>query len=77
MLSPQLDENAKLNDCYRDKKDWRLCKDEVSRSVESPTAVDFENGRMPGCVGEISVLSTADSVSADGGVQAVLEAARQ
>lgn len=23
------DENASLNDCFRDKKDWRLCKDEV------------------------------------------------
>jgi cytochrome c oxidase assembly factor 4 len=24
------DENAKLTDCYYDKKDWRACKDEVS-----------------------------------------------
>lgn len=25
------DENTTLNDCFRDKKDWRACKDEVSR----------------------------------------------
>jgi cytochrome c oxidase assembly factor 4 len=24
------DENAKLTDCYYDKKDWRACKQEVS-----------------------------------------------
>ncbi|CAK3916749.1 hypothetical protein CB0940_06453 [Lecanosticta acicola] len=23
------DENATLNDCFRDKKDWRACKDEM------------------------------------------------
>ncbi|EME88572.1 uncharacterized protein MYCFIDRAFT_125149, partial [Pseudocercospora fijiensis CIRAD86] len=23
------DENAILNDCFRDKKDWRACKDEM------------------------------------------------
>ncbi|EME41922.1 hypothetical protein DOTSEDRAFT_134794 [Dothistroma septosporum NZE10] len=23
------DENASLNDCFRDKKDWRACKDEM------------------------------------------------
>lgn len=26
----RIDENARLNDCFRDKKDWRACKDEVS-----------------------------------------------
>jgi hypothetical protein len=25
------DENAKLTDCYYEKKDWRACKQEVSR----------------------------------------------
>ncbi|KAK4110844.1 hypothetical protein N656DRAFT_781152 [Canariomyces notabilis] len=25
------DENAKLTDCYYEKKDWRACKDEVCR----------------------------------------------
>lgn len=25
------DENMKLTDCYYEKKDWRLCKKEVSR----------------------------------------------
>ena len=31
------DENTTLNDCFRDKKDWRACKDEVSlaESVEA------------------------------------------
>ncbi|KAL2162285.1 hypothetical protein VTH06DRAFT_7198 [Thermothelomyces fergusii] len=28
------DENAKLTDCYRDKKDWRACKDEMERFRE-------------------------------------------
>ena len=28
------DENAKLTDCYYDKKDWRLCKEEVGRFFE-------------------------------------------
>lgn len=27
------DENTKLTDCYYEKKDWRLCKDEVSVEV--------------------------------------------
>lgn len=27
------DENTKLTDCYYEKKDWRLCKDEVSLVV--------------------------------------------
>lgn len=27
--SVRTDENAKLTDCYYDKKDWRLCKGEV------------------------------------------------
>jgi hypothetical protein len=26
-----IDENAKLTDCYYEKKDWRACKQEVSR----------------------------------------------
>ncbi|KAL2128800.1 hypothetical protein VTI74DRAFT_8620 [Chaetomium olivicolor] len=25
------DENAKLTDCYYDKKDWRACKDEMEK----------------------------------------------
>ncbi|KAK0750864.1 hypothetical protein B0T18DRAFT_319653 [Schizothecium vesticola] len=25
------DENTKLTDCYYEKKDWRLCKDEMER----------------------------------------------
>ncbi|KAK5654670.1 hypothetical protein OQA88_6993 [Cercophora sp. LCS_1] len=25
------DENAKMTDCYYEKKDWRACKEEVSR----------------------------------------------
>ena len=25
----KIDENTKLNDCFREKKDWRACKDEV------------------------------------------------
>lgn len=29
-LTVLLDENTTLNDCFRDKKDWRACKDEVS-----------------------------------------------
>lgn len=28
---PIADENAKLTDCYYEKKDWRACKDEVRR----------------------------------------------
>ncbi|KAI5360388.1 Putative cytochrome oxidase assembly factor 4 [Septoria linicola] len=28
------DENATLNDCFREKKDWRACKDEVSAIAE-------------------------------------------
>ncbi|KAK8053964.1 hypothetical protein PG996_013265 [Apiospora saccharicola] len=27
--SPQDDENAKMTDCYYDKKDWRQCKKEM------------------------------------------------
>ncbi|KAK8045361.1 hypothetical protein PG993_005385 [Apiospora rasikravindrae] len=27
------DENAKMTDCYYDKKDWRQCKKEVSASL--------------------------------------------
>lgn len=26
-----IDENTKLTDCYYEKKDWRACKQEVSR----------------------------------------------
>lgn len=35
------DENTKLTDCYYEKKDWRLCKDEVSLVV-----VVLEKGKM-------------------------------
>ncbi|KAL2147514.1 hypothetical protein VTI28DRAFT_8769 [Corynascus sepedonium] len=28
------DENAKLTDCYYEKKDWRACKDEMERFRE-------------------------------------------
>ncbi|KAL2175051.1 uncharacterized protein P884DRAFT_262948 [Thermothelomyces heterothallicus CBS 202.75] len=28
------DENAKLTDCYHDKKDWRACKDEMEKFRE-------------------------------------------
>lgn len=28
----KVEENATLNDCFRDKKDWRACKNEVSRA---------------------------------------------
>lgn len=27
------DENAKLTDCYYEKKDWRACKDEVCDKI--------------------------------------------
>ena len=30
-LTSILDENTKLTDCYYEKKDWRACKQEVSR----------------------------------------------
>ena len=29
LIDVDVDENATLNDCFRDKKDWRACKDEV------------------------------------------------
>ncbi len=29
MLTSAADENTTLNDCFREKKDWRACKDEV------------------------------------------------
>jgi hypothetical protein len=29
-LHPSTEENARLTDCYWEKKDWRACKDEVS-----------------------------------------------
>ncbi|KAF7188748.1 Cytochrome oxidase assembly factor 4 [Pseudocercospora fuligena] len=28
------DENATLNDCFRDKKDWRACKDEIAQTTD-------------------------------------------
>ena len=28
------DENTKMNDCFYEKKDWRLCKNEVSRRTQ-------------------------------------------
>ncbi|KAL2149276.1 hypothetical protein VTH82DRAFT_8624 [Thermothelomyces myriococcoides] len=28
------DENAKLTDCYHDKKDWRACRDEMEKFRE-------------------------------------------
>jgi hypothetical protein len=28
-VDSDLDENTTLNDCFREKKDWRACKDEV------------------------------------------------
>lgn len=34
-LHPSTEENARLTDCYWEKKDWRECKDEVSvKSVQ-------------------------------------------
>jgi len=30
-IDAKIDENAKLTDCYYEKKDWRACKQEVSR----------------------------------------------
>lgn len=33
------DENAKLTDCYYEKKDWRLCKAEVS--VAAPLSAQW------------------------------------
>lgn len=37
------DENAKLTDCYYERKDWRACKEEVSRCC-SQTAVEWTSG---------------------------------
>lgn len=33
LMYEDADENTKLTDCYYEKKDWRLCKDEVSVEV--------------------------------------------
>ena len=33
----RLDENAKLTDCYFEKKDWRACKEEVRFEHQPPT----------------------------------------
>jgi cytochrome c oxidase assembly factor 4 len=29
------DENAKMTDCYYEKKDWRACKEEVRKALNS------------------------------------------
>ena len=34
LIYEDLDENTQLTDCYYEKKDWRLCKDEVSFCLE-------------------------------------------
>jgi hypothetical protein len=33
LMSILLDENAKMTDCYYEKKDWRVCKKEVCNAT--------------------------------------------
>lgn len=80
-MSTFADENTALNDCFRDKKDWRACKDEVSAAVESvegrmhlPRLSDSKPSSVPDLRHQESDI---DHLPPDGSVQAVLEAAGQ
>jgi hypothetical protein len=37
VVDPNIDENTSLNNCFREKHDWRACKDEVSEPIPSPS----------------------------------------
>lgn len=65
------DENASLNNCFFEKKDWRACKDEVRGGEKKTLYLPFlsANDLLYG-----TSLVTADFRGPDGGLQAVLEA---
>ena len=50
------DENAKLTDCYYEKKDWRLCKEEVSTAL-----VNSERAHLTGSMADGDVSSVLEA----------------
>lgn len=69
------DENAKMTDCYFEKKDWRACTAEASLSLTASTLSISEADTAGGEQYEDERQWT-DSV-ADGTIQTVLESAQQ
>ena len=70
-----IDENAKLTDCYYEKKDWRACKMEVSEGflfqarIGNRDVAERESQRNKWLTSSLIVNLT------DGGIQRVLEEA--
>lgn len=52
------EENTKLNDCFYEKKDWRACKDEVSRMA--PPMPPLKVVVRPACYMNILLGQTTD-----------------
>ena len=74
------DENTALNDCFRDKKDWRACKDEVSAAggkALRPGCTYRDSATLNTQKHDESQESDVDDLPPDGSVQAVLEEAGQ
>lgn len=56
------EEQLKMNDCYSDHKDWRVCKKQVANALGGPEA-------------KMKVLTRA--LVADGGISRMLEETRK
>jgi hypothetical protein len=68
-LTLSIDENMKLTDCYYEKKDWRACKQEVSRRRFSRGVL-----REPRCCRDITIAFQTRELMEfiDGNVPSVL-----
>lgn len=72
-------EQTKMNDCYFEKKDWRICKQEVGAVVEHfPTALPLSNRTPPNrehSFARFDLLLTV--IYSDGSLSRMLEKAGQ
>lgn len=76
-LTVLLDENTTLNDCFREKKDWRACKDEVSPDEMSRASARAYHGwsllLWSSLIINVKYTDANTGRRIDGGVQAMLE----